>query len=220
MNSVPIFLVKRELESKPLNKIGDLTSGYADTTHWALVVRGIYYHLGTGNFKKSSGSNYGAKGLSLDKRDLSERLIPWYLLGVCSTWHHVGDTCMSDWEIEQTGMYSYYDEVHRARRRRSESGAHTYGLKWNCQYFVGFLLFRISFTIPKMLVHWFAMPIGELIDHLVSSTKKGSGIPLCPGDLNFITLFYWVYYYPYQFSVLRNLLWQSKAVQAVLELVL
>ncbi|KAH9056582.1 hypothetical protein EDB87DRAFT_1687245 [Lactarius vividus] len=104
MNSHPIFLVKRELDSKPLNKIGNLTSGYADTTHWALVVRGIYYHLGTGNCKKSSSSNYGAKGLSLDKSDLSERLIPWYLLGVYSTGHHVGDTCMSDGEIEQTGQ--------------------------------------------------------------------------------------------------------------------
>ncbi|KAH9017070.1 hypothetical protein EDB84DRAFT_1522545, partial [Lactarius hengduanensis] len=212
MNSVPIFLVKRELNSKPLNKIGDITSGYADTTHWALVVRGIYYHLGTGNCKKSSGSNYGVKGLSLDKSDLSERLIPWYLLGVCSTWHHVGDTCMSDWEIEQTGNALLFEWKSKNIKYNL--------LKWNCQYFVGFLLSRISFTIPKMLVHWFAMPIGELISQLVSSTKKGSGIPLCPGDLNFITLLYWVYYYPYQFSVLRNLVWQSKAVQAVLELVL
>ncbi|KAI9461290.1 hypothetical protein BJY52DRAFT_220000 [Lactarius psammicola] len=202
MGPFPIFLVKRELDSKYLNKIGDLTSGYADTTHWALEVRGIHYHLGTGKSMKSSSSNYGVKGLSLDKSNLSQRLIPWYLLGVSNKGHHVGDTHMSDWEIEQTG----YAILSEWKSRNIKYNL----LQWNCQHFVGFLLARISLTIPKMLVSWFAMPIEVLVPQLESSIVS-------PGDLNFITLLYWVYYYPYQFSVLRDLPWQSKAVQSILE---
>jgi len=168
MSTVPVFLVKRDLENVFL-------IGFDDAKHWALKVRNKYYHLGVENGER----------LYLDKTDFSEDLVSWSMLGERRKEHYVGNTSMSHSEIKQAGK-----EILSAW----ESKNCTFGLlDWNCKRFVGFLLINISPTLPSdwgMKMKTIEIPLALLVPRVIRFLEMHAELPMSPKAIDKLTTWF------------------------------